>query len=54
MDAIYLYNKYGKPISWDTWVSVRKMLGTYGPFLSLCFAPICPCILMTQPATVQA
>jgi GH15 family glucan-1,4-alpha-glucosidase len=27
MDAIYLYNKYGKPISWDTWVSVRKMLG---------------------------
>ncbi|KAI1409737.1 glycoside hydrolase family 15 protein [Hypoxylon sp. FL1857] len=26
MDAIYLYNKYGKPISWDTWVSVRKML----------------------------
>lgn len=27
MDGIYLYNKYGKPISWDTWVSVRKMLG---------------------------
>ena len=27
-DGIYLYNKYGKPISWDTWVSVRKMLGT--------------------------
>ncbi|KAL7628711.1 hypothetical protein AAE478_000226 [Parahypoxylon ruwenzoriense] len=26
MDAIYLYNKYGKPISWDMWVSVRKML----------------------------
>ncbi|XXG94001.1 hypothetical protein Hte_000252 [Hypoxylon texense] len=26
MDGIYLYNKYGKPISWDTWVSVRKML----------------------------
>ncbi|KAH8675670.1 glycoside hydrolase family 15 protein [Xylariales sp. PMI_506] len=26
MDAIYLYNKYGKPISWDTWVAVRKML----------------------------
>lgn len=27
MDGIYLYNKYGKPITWDTWVSVRKMLG---------------------------
>lgn len=27
MDGIYLYNKYGKPISWDTWVSIRKMLG---------------------------
>ncbi|KAK4208800.1 Six-hairpin glycosidase-like protein [Rhypophila decipiens] len=26
MDAIYLYNKYGKPIHWDLWVSVRKML----------------------------
>jgi GH15 family glucan-1,4-alpha-glucosidase len=31
MDGIYLYNKYGKPISWDTWVSVRKMLGTSSP-----------------------
>lgn len=27
MDAIYLYNKYGKPISWDQWCSVREMLG---------------------------
>ncbi|KAF9879945.1 glycosyl hydrolase family 15 [Colletotrichum karsti] len=26
MDAIYLYNKYGKPISWDQWCSVREML----------------------------
>ncbi|KAK3336613.1 Six-hairpin glycosidase-like protein [Cercophora scortea] len=26
MDAIYLYNKYGKPIHWDLWVSVRQML----------------------------
>ncbi|KAI0438098.1 Six-hairpin glycosidase-like protein [Xylaria telfairii] len=26
MDGIYLYNKYGKPVSWDTWVSIRKML----------------------------
>ncbi|KAI0401783.1 Six-hairpin glycosidase-like protein [Xylaria palmicola] len=26
MDSIYLYNKYGKPVSWDTWVTVRKML----------------------------
>ncbi|WDK14300.1 glycosyl hydrolase family 15 [Colletotrichum graminicola] len=26
MDGIYLYNKYGKPISWDQWCSVRVML----------------------------
>ncbi|KAL2270003.1 hypothetical protein VTJ83DRAFT_2187 [Remersonia thermophila] len=26
MDAIYLYNKYGKPIHWDLWCSVRRML----------------------------
>ncbi|KAI0486107.1 Six-hairpin glycosidase-like protein [Xylaria cf. heliscus] len=26
MDGIYLYNKFGKPVSWDTWVSIRKML----------------------------
>ncbi|KAI1341479.1 glycosyl hydrolase [Xylariaceae sp. FL0016] len=26
MDAIYLYNKYRKPISWDTWVTMRKTL----------------------------
>ncbi|KFA48556.1 hypothetical protein S40293_00400 [Stachybotrys chartarum IBT 40293] len=26
MDGIYLYNKYGKPVPWDTWVAVRKML----------------------------
>ncbi|OLN88730.1 Uncharacterized protein C4H3.03c [Colletotrichum chlorophyti] len=26
MDGIYLYNKYGKPISWDQWCSVRGML----------------------------
>jgi hypothetical protein len=26
MDAIYLYNKYGKPIHWDLWCSVRQML----------------------------
>ncbi|KXJ95511.1 Six-hairpin glycosidase-like protein [Microdochium bolleyi] len=26
MDGIYLYNKYGKPVSWDTWTRVRKML----------------------------
>lgn len=29
MDAIYLYNKYGKPISWDVWRSVRVMLGAW-------------------------
>lgn len=28
MDAIYLYNKYGKPVSYDVWCSVRRMLGT--------------------------
>lgn len=43
MDAIYLYNKYGKPISWDTWVSVRKMLGMYGPLLFLCGGPTGDC-----------
>lgn len=26
MDAVYLYNKYGKPIHWDLWCSVREML----------------------------
>lgn len=27
MDAIYLYNKYGKPVTWDQWVAVREILG---------------------------
>jgi hypothetical protein len=27
MDAIYLYNKYGKPVTWEQWVSVREILG---------------------------
>lgn len=27
MDAIYLYNKYGKPVPWDVWTAVREMLG---------------------------
>ena len=27
MDGIYLYNKYGKPVTWDQWVAVRNMLG---------------------------
>ena len=26
MDAIYLYNKYGKPVTWDQWVAVREVL----------------------------
>lgn len=26
MDAIYLYNKYGKPIHWDLWVTIRDLL----------------------------
>lgn len=28
MDAIYLWNKYGKPVTWDQWVAVREILGT--------------------------
>ncbi|PQE15477.1 glycosyl hydrolase protein [Rutstroemia sp. NJR-2017a WRK4] len=26
MDGVYLYNKYGKPITWDQWVAVRQTL----------------------------
>ncbi|KAL8387694.1 hypothetical protein RB595_009734 [Gaeumannomyces hyphopodioides] len=26
MDAVYLNNKYGKPCTWDQWVSVRQLL----------------------------
>ncbi|KAK0392454.1 hypothetical protein NLU13_1949 [Sarocladium strictum] len=26
MDAIYLYNKYGKPVPWDVWCAIRNML----------------------------
>ena len=26
MDAVYLYNKYGKPVTWDQWVAVREVL----------------------------
>ncbi|QPG99992.1 hypothetical protein C2857_003068 [Epichloe festucae Fl1] len=26
MDAIYLYNKYGKPVPWDVWRAVRELL----------------------------
>ncbi|TVY48075.1 Uncharacterized protein LCER1_G009152, partial [Lachnellula cervina] len=26
MDGIYLYNKYGKPITWEQWVAVREIL----------------------------
>lgn len=29
MDAIYLYNKYGKPVPWEQWVAVREILGIY-------------------------
>jgi GH15 family glucan-1,4-alpha-glucosidase len=29
MDGIYLYNKYGKPVTWDQWVSVREILGIF-------------------------
>lgn len=27
MDGIYLYNKYGRPVTWEQWVSVREILG---------------------------
>jgi GH15 family glucan-1,4-alpha-glucosidase len=27
MDSVYLYNKYGSPISYDMWVNMRKLLG---------------------------
>jgi GH15 family glucan-1,4-alpha-glucosidase len=27
MDSVYLYNKYGAPISYDFWVQLRKLLG---------------------------
>ena len=26
MDSVYLYNKYGKPISYDLWVNLRKLV----------------------------
>lgn len=29
MDAIYLYNKYGKPVPWDVWRAVRELLGQH-------------------------
>lgn len=27
MDSIYLYNKHGKPVTYDQWLSIRTMLG---------------------------
>jgi GH15 family glucan-1,4-alpha-glucosidase len=27
MDSIYLYNKHGKPITYDQWLSIRAMIG---------------------------
>jgi hypothetical protein len=37
MDGIYLYNKYGKPVTWEQWVAVREILGKFPlmPFLQL-------------------
>lgn len=29
LDAVYLSNKYGKPATWDQWVSVRQLLGEF-------------------------
>ncbi len=33
LDAVYLSNKYGKPITWDQWVSVRQLLGEFLNYL---------------------
>ncbi len=30
LDAIYLHNKFGRPVTWDQWVSVRQLLGESG------------------------
>ncbi|KAI9846209.1 MAG: hypothetical protein M1838_001370 [Thelocarpon superellum] len=30
LDAIYLYNKYGKPVSYDQWVAVREIIDYVG------------------------
>jgi GH15 family glucan-1,4-alpha-glucosidase len=27
MDAMYLYNKHGKPVTWEQWVALREILG---------------------------
>ncbi len=35
LDAIYLNNKYGKPVTWDQWVAVRKLLGKC-PYTAMC------------------
>lgn len=45
MDAIYLNNKYGKPVTWDTWVSVRHLLGTSQSHGDLSFIPNSLCCL---------
>jgi GH15 family glucan-1,4-alpha-glucosidase len=29
LDGIYLYNKYGKPVTWEQWVAVREILGKF-------------------------
>jgi len=29
MDGIYLYNRLGKPVTWEQWVAVREILGMF-------------------------
>ncbi len=29
LDGIYLYNKYGKPVTWEQWVAIREILGEF-------------------------
>ena len=36
LDAIYLYNKYGKPVTWERWVAVRDILGKVFSCPSFC------------------
>jgi GH15 family glucan-1,4-alpha-glucosidase len=48
MDTIYLYNKYGKPVSWDVWCSVREMLGEFVYPVFLCCASVLQQIVLIK------
>lgn len=38
MDSVYLYNKYGRPVTWGQWVAIREILGTNTVKVFLSFA----------------